>query len=328
MNKINIIICALNEEFGVERSISSVIKSLKNAGLTQQSNVYLIDNSSEDNTYNIAKNLSEKHNELIVKRIPRASLSVSRNMYKETLPSEYIAYIDADGCVPVNWAKKLFDIISSKKPTIIAGTVLDYDVENNLTWRVFYNHKVMGPYLMGANMAFKRSALESVGGFPVLFYSRGDESGLYSAMRHKDDTISFVFDDELVAYNEFNPSLKDYVGDLYRDSRRHFIIDKLFASKKMQVRKVTYRNLFFAPLVLTLFNPLFFLLFLFSLLIIGLARDSNLIFKQLSQISKFDLRHPFKNITYGLVVILREPIASTGYLHEYYLQFLKRTSRL
>ena len=164
----------------ISRCLISLINTIESNNIDNFGYIYVINNSSTDNTINIVNNFVEKYSIIKLITIERSTLSFSRNTYKQTIDSKYVAYIDGDGSVDTDWINLVYKYIELDYD-VIAGYVKDYQ-NDNIIWKLFYSQKTIGEYVMGANMVFKRSLIDSINGFPELFNSRGDESGLLSAI--------------------------------------------------------------------------------------------------------------------------------------------------
>ncbi|WP_170068826.1 glycosyltransferase family 2 protein [Alkalibacterium olivapovliticus] len=124
--KITIIIPVFNKEMFIENSIMSVLSQDY-----ENFEVIVIDDSSEDDSYNILKNLQirEKNNKLLLlKNNINKGVSYSRNRGISVATGDYIIFLDADD-----------EISSSQFFNNIARVVSKYNAKYILTTRNYYD---------------------------------------------------------------------------------------------------------------------------------------------------------------------------------------------
>lgn len=93
MKKISIIIPAYNASRTIERCLDSIIPQSENC------EIFVIDDGSTDNTYEICSSLSNKCFNLNTLKQNRGGVSVARNLGIEKASGEYIMFVDADDVV-------------------------------------------------------------------------------------------------------------------------------------------------------------------------------------------------------------------------------------
>ena len=222
--KVLIVVCAYNEEKRLLDCLKSIECSMELYNKTDVVyDVVCIDNSSSDDTRLIAKGFTKDKNNFHVITIKHCSLSVSRNSYKLFEGYDYIAYLDGDGGVDGNWCSELASVILVHKPDVISGPVLEHEVSSpNLIWEFYFDSKLISSqtYLIGANMVFHRALLDRSGGFPSIFYSRGDETGLLLRLKMLGVKYKHFYCAELVAYNCFDEKISTFFKTQYFDGKR------------------------------------------------------------------------------------------------------------
>lgn len=225
-----VIVCAYNEEENILRCLESIENSIINAGKSERFHMVSVDNSSSDNTGRIAKEFCTHKKNFSYLRIRHCNLSVSRNSYKLFPSAKYVAYVDADGFVDRNWASELDKIIQTTDPDIISGPVHEASMKTkNGYWELFYDSSLTktGKYLIGANMVFRKTLLDTVQGFPTFFKTRGDESSLLLKIGLLEENVSHVFSHKLIAHNNFCDDSIAFIKSQYSDGKRSYVISKL-----------------------------------------------------------------------------------------------------
>ena len=202
-----VIVCAYNEENRLLPCLTSIANSVTASGGLHRFKVVCVDNSSTDNTWDIAQRFSALPVDYEYIKIQHSPLCVSRNSYKFYLDFDYVAYLDADGGVDIGWARKLLEIVDTAKPDIISGPVLNlYETDNqNGLWEVFYDSSIheSDNYLIGANMCFSAEFLHSADGFPHVFDYRGDETCFLLKADLLGLESKVYFQKGFIAYNHF-----------------------------------------------------------------------------------------------------------------------------
>ena len=77
--------------------LTSIANSVTASGGLHRFKVVCVDNSSTDNTWDIAQRFSALPVDYEYIKIQHSPLCVSRNSYKFYLDFDYVAYLDADG---------------------------------------------------------------------------------------------------------------------------------------------------------------------------------------------------------------------------------------
>jgi len=231
--KILVIVCAYNEQDHIQKCLSSISKSINHSGAAENFQLVCIDNSSTDNTSNIAEHFNDANVRYEYIKIAHSPLCVSRNSYKFFNNFDFVAYIDGDGSVDICWAKYLLEIVSETKCSIVSGAVraLTHPGENNSLWEVFYDSHLDGStYLIGANMVFSTQFLNSIDGFPEIFPSRGDESCLLLKAKLLGKDITIDHRPDLIAFNHFPFEYSGFFKERFFDGRRSAEMSKLWGS--------------------------------------------------------------------------------------------------
>lgn len=106
--------------FNVESIIQVSLNSLINQDLSNVE-IIIIDDGSNDNTYNIALSLLKSNNVKNYKVIKKLNegVSIARNIGIEKASGEYIYFLDSDDYVSNNFIEEFNKVISKKKPDAI-----------------------------------------------------------------------------------------------------------------------------------------------------------------------------------------------------------------
>jgi glycosyltransferase involved in cell wall biosynthesis len=161
--KISFVIPALN----AERTIGICLDSIKRldypSGLVE---VIVVDNGSVDNTVKIARDHGAK---VVIEH--GVTVSRLRNIGSERSSGEYIAFVDADCELPVNWAKDAVFCLKNEDAGM-AGT-RSYAVPENSEWwkKAWKAHTDANApqgrvkWVVGGAIIVKREVFLAVGGF-------------------------------------------------------------------------------------------------------------------------------------------------------------------
>ncbi|MDC1525563.1 glycosyltransferase family 2 protein [Gammaproteobacteria bacterium] len=257
MTKILIIVCAYNEEDHIGACLKSILHAINLSSAPHRFKLVCVDNSSTDDTFNLARSFHLTSIEYEYIKIEHSPLCVSRNTYKFYTDFDYIAYLDGDGSVEPDWAESLIDILDSINPEIVSGPVLPLTDANkpNGLWEVFYDSSIYGreDYIIGANMCFSTKFLESVGGFPFVFASRGDETCLLLKARLLGLSFNVHYKKNLIAYNHFPVDRMNFLKEQFNDGIRSSQIVRLSRKSLANIPNVIFRLVRLFSLILSIF---------------------------------------------------------------------------
>ena len=134
--KIAILIPCYNEELTIKKVISDFKHELNNA------DIYVYDNNSKDNTYNIAKDAGA----IVVKETAQGKGNVVRSMFRDIDADVYVM-VDGDDTYPADEVHKLIDKIINENIDMVIGDRLSngtYAEENKRGFHGFGNNLVKG----------------------------------------------------------------------------------------------------------------------------------------------------------------------------------------
>jgi len=146
--------------------------------------IITVDGSSTDGTREIIAKYPVK---LITE--PGLGLNHARNLGLKNASGTIIAFTDGDCTVPRDWIYKIVRNFNDKTVGAVGGTVVPHNPENlyahygqdslipvmPVVQKKVVLDRVWFPYPVGCNMAFRREALEKIGGFDPEFKIGYDE---------------------------------------------------------------------------------------------------------------------------------------------------------
>jgi poly-beta-1,6-N-acetyl-D-glucosamine synthase len=204
----SVIIPAKNEERYIGACIESILHSKYPAQLIE---IIVIDDKSEDNTYEVVKNqanviLIQQSHSLGKKAAITRGISEAKN--------EYIITLDADCIVQYNWFNIIAANFEANNADVVVGPVKINQTRNDILSRFeFYDTVAMmaitvngifrNKYFLanGANLAYRKSVFLSLGGFDdnknlasgddVFFVNKAAQSG-YKIVASKSDESAVI----------------------------------------------------------------------------------------------------------------------------------------
>ena len=202
MIKISAIICT----FKRPEYLRHALRSLCEQSLPrEQYEIIVVDNAVETEVRQVVKDFEDGRVNLRYLPEVKVGLSRARNTGLKAAAGRYVAYIDDDARADVHWLEALVAAFEqvSPAPSAVGGRVwLDWQgekpswvPERHLSLYTYVDHGngahslANDEYLVGANIAFEKEALCSVGGFdptlgrqgPVLL--SGEEAAILAELR-------------------------------------------------------------------------------------------------------------------------------------------------
>ncbi len=186
--RISVVVCAYNAAAFLSDCIDSVMEQITP---TDQYEVLLIDNNSEDNSRDVIRDLKEAYgSRLKVLTELRPGLSAARNRALAEADSQLIAFVDADAIVEPNWLSSLLAAFDAHPSAAVVGGRIE--VQWDAPKPVWWDHRLdeaMGhfsphdkhcvllypqfPY--GGNFAVRADAVRAVGNFEVKLGRKGEK---------------------------------------------------------------------------------------------------------------------------------------------------------
>jgi len=187
----------------------------------------VVDGNSTDKTRDIVKQYSVR---LITQ--DGGGLNAARNTGIRNSRSEIIAFTDSDCVLPANWVRNIVKNFSDPQIGCVGGSIkgcngdlLSHYADNSLmpVLRIFRKRemldsvKLLTRYPAGCNMAFRRKAVEDVGGFDEGIRQAFDEDELIERVckaGHK-----MVLDPDCLVLHKHRSSLKELLKQTFRYGR-------------------------------------------------------------------------------------------------------------
>ena len=190
--KVSVVVCAYNAADTIDDCLSSLsVLTYPNA------EIIVVNDGSRDATGAIARRYPQAR----VIDIPNGGLSAARNVGIANATGEIVAYTDADVRVDPDWLTYLVQPILSGKyigsggPNVVPP---DDDMVAQCVARspggpthVLLNDRV-AEHVPGCNMAFRRDALLSIGGFNPVYIKAGDDVDICWRLQARGYEIGFA----------------------------------------------------------------------------------------------------------------------------------------
>jgi glycosyltransferase involved in cell wall biosynthesis len=177
---LSVVIPAFNEEAEIGKCLDSIGKQdlPKN-----KFEVIVVDNASTDSTAKIIKKYPVKY-----VYEPRRSVVIARQTGTNQAKGEIIVSADADTLYPSGWLSRIRADFTAT-PDLVAlvgwiyyrGTPAWFNMVNGLVQQMNFflsRHAKKFPLAFAANLAFKKQALEAIGGYPAHLPELGDQQYL------------------------------------------------------------------------------------------------------------------------------------------------------
>jgi len=280
-NKLSVVIIAKNEERNIQRGIESILEATVSFDNVE---IVLVDSISTDKTIEIAQNYPIK----IIQLDPNFFISPSAGRFigLKYTSGEFVYFLDGDMHLDKNWFETALPIIE-ENPNLagIAGKCHEITFDDNFKEiksedkdRFNVGEQIHKVKHLGQSVLYRRSALEKVGGFnPYLANEEELELGLrLSAAGYELQRIPVPMTIHYTKYysNE-NPSGLT-MRQIKRDWElgRYIALGQVLALLWRNPFRTEYLKLYWKALlfvfvyfvgILTLFNPVLFLMWFISL---------------------------------------------------------------
>ena len=183
--KFSVVICTYNRAQLVRECLPTV---LKQAFDPAQYEVIVVDNNSSDNVREVVAQMQTAYPNLHYFFEGTQGLSHARNHGWRVAKGRYVAYLDDECKVPVDWLTHAGRIIEQHAPLLLGGDMATFFIDPPPDWwrdaytKSFYNTHggearwlINESGLFGGNMFFLRDALAAVDGFDPSYGMNGDK---------------------------------------------------------------------------------------------------------------------------------------------------------
>jgi glycosyltransferase involved in cell wall biosynthesis len=208
--KISAIICTFKRPDYLRHALRSLCEQSLPG---DQYEVIVVDNAVEAEAEQVVKEFDDGRINLRYVTEERVGLSRARNTGLMAAAAPYVAYMDDDARADSQWLEALLDAFeqTSPAPAAVGGRVwLDWQgekpawvPERHLSLYTYVDHGAgahsleNGEYLVGANLAFEKEALLSVGGFDANLGRQGslllsgEESAILEQLRARHQSVYY-----------------------------------------------------------------------------------------------------------------------------------------
>src|SRR5258706_220236 len=210
MLKISAIICTFKRPDYLRQALQSLCEqSLPR----EEYEIIVVDNAVDSAIERIVREFDDGRINLRYLDEESVGLSLARNTGLMAAAAPYVAYIDDDARAETHWLEALVDAFAqtSPPPAAVGGRVwLDWQgerpawvPERHLSLYTYVDHGEGahslddGEYLVGANLAFEKKALLSIGGFDANLGRQGslllsgEESAILAQLRARQQSIYY-----------------------------------------------------------------------------------------------------------------------------------------
>jgi glycosyltransferase involved in cell wall biosynthesis len=170
--QLSVVICTYNRSSLLAQALDTLCR--QSAELSSYE-IIVVDNNSKDNTKDVTEAFITKQANIRYCFEQQQGLSHARNRGWKSAQADYVAYIDDDCLIPAHWVKLALDVIREVKPGVFGGPYYPFYITEKPKWfkddygthtqgahpRILENNE----YLDGMNIIFKKSILQSLGGF-------------------------------------------------------------------------------------------------------------------------------------------------------------------
>jgi len=169
---VSVIIPAYNEE----KNIEATVKSVLSADYPNDREIIIVDDGSKDRTAQIVKKLSKKNKIVRLVKGMHQGKAKAINLGMRNMKNDFFIVLDADTEIEKNSIVELVLPFSKKKIAAIASTIRVRKSSKILTWFQHFEYansmafryvsdKINGVNVVPGFCAFRKSAMEKIGGF-------------------------------------------------------------------------------------------------------------------------------------------------------------------
>jgi len=232
--ELSVIVCSYNGA----RTLEACLDALDRQNVRSMIEVIVVDDGSSDRTSEIA----ERSGVCAISFEQNRGLSAARNAGLERAVAPLVAFTD-DDCVPdPAWAQRIIEAFADDAQTLGVGGEVDALHHDSVVRRYLAANNPLQPLeiefakgaglinrlriylrqtrghrgvrrevfsLVGASMAFRRSALNAVGGFEPDIQFGGDDEYVCTRIREQFGLGTLVVDSRVRVAHDFEPKLRD-----------------------------------------------------------------------------------------------------------------------
>lgn len=134
--------------YNVQDFLKEALDSLLNQGLLEhEMQVILIDDGSDDKTFEIAQQYVKKHSRVFeAYSFENAGLGAARNRGTRLANADYITYVDPDDVIPSNSYSFMLDILERTNSEIITGNVRRFNEKGKVWIPELHKRSILGDF--------------------------------------------------------------------------------------------------------------------------------------------------------------------------------------
>lgn len=125
-----------------EQYLESCINSILNQSYTELQ-IIIINDGSQDNTSNIAKNIAKEDKRIIYINQKNKGVSYTRNRGIDLSKGEFIIFVDVDDTIEVNYVETLVNTMKKNSLDLVACGYMDISMYGNIKLNDFYKGKTI-----------------------------------------------------------------------------------------------------------------------------------------------------------------------------------------
>jgi GT2 family glycosyltransferase len=185
--------------------------------------VILVDDASPEPLERALEGFESRLDLEYLRQPRRRGPAAARNRAIAAARHPFIAFTDNDCIVRPDWARELATHLQDASPKVAGVGGRTLAVGTDVISRYYSYHKLLDPYLnqgrylyvVTANCAFRRSALEEVDGFDEdLLQPGGEDPGLCFKLLERGYLLNYR--PEAIVHHHYRPGLVDFMRTLFR----------------------------------------------------------------------------------------------------------------
>ena len=208
--RVSVVVCTYNGE----ATLAETLASLVDLDYPDFEVIY-VDDGSTDRSLDVARRFEGR---IRILRQENRGLSVARNAGAEAASGEVVAYIDSDAYADRDWLRHLVATLESGPFVGCGGPSLAPASDGPMARciaacpgnpTVVLRDNVEADHLAGVNMAFRRDALLSIGGFDPVHTRAGDDVDI--GWRLQDAGMRLGYSPAAIVWHHARPSIRRYL---------------------------------------------------------------------------------------------------------------------
>jgi GT2 family glycosyltransferase len=235
--KVSVVVCAYNAESTIEECLAGV-EDLDYPDFE----TIVVDDGSSDATAELAARFDVR---LI--RTPNEGLSAARNIGLEVAEGEIVAYLDSDAFPDPDWLKYLATAFVRGDHAGVGGPNIIPPEDSWLAQCVSASpggpiHVLVSDreaeHIPGCNMAFRKSALEEVGGFDPRFRAAGDDVDACWQVLARGGTLGYS--PGAVVWHHRRASIRGYMKQQFHYGKAEALLERKWPERYNDAGHLTW----------------------------------------------------------------------------------------